>query len=80
MTKNMAPEDLPVITPEPLQTQVYSNAGQAVAALQALYNQASQFLRAHFEAVMAGEAPQGRYRAFYPQVSITTTTLSKFWV
>ncbi len=77
MIKNMAPEDLPLITPDALQTQTYTDAAKAVAALQAMYNQSTQFLRAHFDAVMAGEPPQGRYRAYYPQVSITTTTHTK---
>ncbi len=77
MIKNMTNENLPLITPEPLQAQTYTDAGKAVAALQALYNQSAHFLRAHFEAVMDGEPPQGRYRAFYPQVSITTTTHTK---
>ena len=35
------------------------------------------FLRRHFAAVMAGEAPAGRYRAFYPQVSLTTASFAK---
>jgi len=69
--------DLPLIQPEPLQAQRYTDAAEAVAALQALYNQSTQFLRAHFEAVMEGEPPAGRYRAFYPQISITTTTHAK---
>lgn len=77
MIKNLAPEDLPLITPEALQAQTYTDAKMAVAALQALYNQSTQFLRAHFDAVMGGETPIGRYRAFYPQVSISTATHTK---
>ncbi len=77
MIKNMAPEDLPVITPDALQTWTYTDAKTAVAALQAIYTQSTEFLRKHFEAVMGGTPPQGRYRAFYPQVSITTTTHTK---
>ncbi|MBL4806390.1 MAG: AMP nucleosidase [Rhodobacteraceae bacterium] len=77
MTKNLNPEDLPLITPKALQTQTYTDAAQAVSALQALYDQATQFLRGHFDDVMSGAAPAGRYRAFYPQVSITTSTHTK---
>ena len=77
MNQILGLSDLPLIQPEPLQAQQFSDAGKAVAALQALYNQSTQFLRANFEAVMDGEPPLGRYRAFYPQVSITTTTHSK---
>ncbi len=77
MNQHLGLTDLPIIQPEPLQAQSYTDAGKAVARLQALYKQSTQFLRANFEAVMAGEPPKGRYRAFYPQVGITTTTHAK---
>ncbi len=77
MNTKLGPQDLPLLTPDALQTRSYDDAWKAVAALQALYNQATQFLRTHFDLVMAGEAPKGRYRAYYPQVSVTTTTHAK---
>lgn len=77
MNRILGLTDLPLIQPEPLQARQFTDAGKAVAALQTLYNQSTQFLRANFEAVMDGEPPLGRYRAFYPQISIKTTTHSK---
>ncbi len=77
MSRHPGLTDLPVLTPEPLEPAQFTDAAEAVARLQALYNQATQFLRANFEAVMAGAPPKGRYRAFYPQVALTTTTHAK---
>ncbi len=77
MNQRLGLTDLPILSPEPLQAERFTDAAKAVAKLQALYNQATQFLRANFEAVMEGQPPAGRYRAFYPQVCITTTTHAK---
>ncbi|MHA3915880.1 AMP nucleosidase [Halovulum sp. GXIMD14793] len=75
----MNPEisELPIIAPEPSPDQVYTDAAEAVAALQAQYNDALAFLQKHFAAVMDGAEVQGRYRAYYPKLSITTTSFAK---
>ena len=77
MNQRLGLTDLPVLSPEPLETERFTDAAKAVVKLQALYTQATQFLRANFDAVMEGQAPAGRYRAFYPQVCITTTAHAK---
>ena len=64
--------ELPVISPAHEGDRLFNDAAEAVADLQARYALATGFLRDNFARVMAGEPPAGRYRAFYPQVSITT--------
>ena len=48
-----------------------------MAELQRRYTAATQFLRARFAEVMTGAAPEGRYRAFYPSVGLTTASFAK---
>ena len=69
--------ELPLISPPQPPDELFSDAEAAVAALQVRYAEATAFLRGHFAAVMMGEAPEGRYRAFYPQVSLTTASFAK---
>ena len=69
--------ELPVIMPEPEEDRLFNDAAEAVADLRRRYEAATGFLRANFTAVMAGAAPEGRYRAFYPAVSITTGSFAK---
>lgn len=69
--------ELPLISPPQEPDAVYSEAAAAVADLQARYAAATAFLRERFAAVMRGEPPEGRYRAFYPQVSVTTSSFAK---
>jgi AMP nucleosidase len=69
--------ELPLVSPPQAPDEIFSDAGSAVADLQARYTEATEFLRGRFAAVMAGEDPEGRCRAFYPQVSLTTSTFSK---
>ena len=69
--------ELPLISPPQAPDELFSEAEAAVAALQARYAEATGFLRRHFAEVMAGKVPEGRYRAFYPQVSLTTSSFAK---
>ena len=52
----------------------FSDAKEAVAYLCELYDTATQYLCATFTQVMEHGAPDGRIRAFYPELRITTTT------
>ncbi|MBY6202901.1 AMP nucleosidase [Maritalea mobilis] len=66
---------LPVETPDLPGVKPFSDAAKAVAYLEELYETGTRFLRDHFSAVVrAGEAPGVRYRAFYPEIRVTTTT------
>ncbi len=69
--------ELPVVAPASAPDALYTDAAEAVAELQRRYGAATEFLRRHFARVMAGERPEGRYRAYYPMVSITTGSFAK---
>ncbi|WP_434721827.1 AMP nucleosidase [Mesorhizobium sp. RIZ17] len=63
--------------PEPFGKQSFHDAKRAVAALQALYDRNTKFLRDSFAALAAGGDESKRYRAFYPQIGVTTTSFSQ---
>jgi len=67
-------DDIRLITPEPAPPQSCATAREAVDALRALYDEATTFLRERFEAVMAGAPVEGRYRAYYPEIRLQTTS------
>ncbi len=73
-----APAELPVLTPAPRGAKICSDAGEAVEYIVALYDEATTFLRERFKAIMGGEEPAGRYRAYYPRLEMTTTSFA--WV
>src|SRR5688500_3847080 len=68
---------LPLISPPQDRDGVYTEPEAAVADLRARYTAATEFLRGRFAEVMRGATPEGRYRAFYPQVSLTTSSFAK---
>ena len=49
----------------------------AVAALRSLYERNTRFLRDSFAALAAGGDSNRRYRAFYPEVSVTTNSFTQ---
>lgn len=63
-----------LIEPEAPAPERFTDAGSAVDRITELYDAATGFLCGKFSAVARGEAPEGHYRACYPQLSITTTT------
>ena len=69
--------ELPVLCPQDQGPKRFAHADEAVAELIARYDEATEFLRLNFSNVMNGQAPEGRYRAFYPQASISTTSYAK---
>ena len=66
--------ELPIVSPEIPPDGLYTDPAEAMADLKARYAAATGFLRDNFAAVMAGAEPAGHYRAFYPLVSLTTTS------
>jgi AMP nucleosidase len=62
------------LTPEPIATQAFTDAGAAVGRLKDIYERNTRFLRDHFEAYASGKPPARRVRATYPFVRITTST------
>ena len=78
MEKRIYPEPISSIaSPDPVGAQSFTDARKAVAALQALYNRNTRFLRDAFASLASGGDPNRRYRAFYPQVGVTTTSFSQ---
>ncbi|MEJ6393441.1 AMP nucleosidase [Gymnodinialimonas sp. 2305UL16-5] len=64
-------------SPDNARTATFTDAGEAVEHLQTLYAQATQFLSAKFTDTLTNGVPAGtRYRAFYPELRLTTTTFA----
>ncbi len=63
-----------VSTPEPFEPKDFNDAGEAVAALRALYDRNTGFLRDAFDQIAGDKPPTTRYRSFYPQVSVSTSS------
>jgi AMP nucleosidase len=64
-------------TPPVGEPQSFRDAGKAVAHLQALYTEATDFLRGRFASAVRDTAPDRRYRAFYPEIRVTTTSFGQ---
>ncbi|WP_299970101.1 AMP nucleosidase [uncultured Roseobacter sp.] len=65
------------LTPDTPEAQDFMDPAAAVARLEELYTQATQFLCEHFVTAMAEGAPAGRIRAFYPQVLFRTSSYAQ---
>ncbi|MGU3399773.1 AMP nucleosidase [Brucellaceae bacterium D45D] len=63
-------------TPPPYEPQVFNDAAGAVAALQKLYDRNVDFLREAFAKVAHKDAPAQRYRAFYPEICLSTSSFA----
>ena len=61
-------------TPEPAQARPFHDAGEAVAELTRLYERSTAFLCSSFDDVLKNGRTDRRYRAFYPEVSLVTST------
>ncbi|MEM9636433.1 MAG: AMP nucleosidase [Pseudomonadota bacterium] len=66
-----------ILTPDAPEAEEFLDAKAAVARLEELYTQATDFLCTHFVKAMAEGAPAGRIRAFYPQVLFKTSTFAQ---
>src|SRR5690606_16557442 len=78
MEKRIYPEPIEsVVSPEPVERQSFTDAHAAVAALQKLYSRNTGFLRDSFASLAQGADPNRRYRAYYPQIGITTSSYSQ---
>ena len=66
--------DLPLKTPDYDPPSVHSDAASAVDALKRHYAVSTAFLRQHFAAMMSGDEPRARYRAYYPEIRLLTSS------
>ena len=69
--------DLQVITPDQPEPEFFTDPKAAVARLVFLYEEATRFLCHHFSDTMQTGHPGCRYRAFYPEIRIVTTSHAK---
>ena len=67
---------LPVESPDAPAREQFTDAAAAVDRLCQLYDQAVDFLVARFSETLDGKRPRARYRAFYPELRLTTTSHS----
>ncbi|MEL7345684.1 MAG: AMP nucleosidase, partial [Pseudomonadota bacterium] len=73
----MSPANLPIASPDVPAPEAFSDPKAAVARLKELYSSASEFLCSRFmDALGGGTQPATRYRAYYPEISLTTTTFA----
>ncbi|HRO13960.1 MAG TPA: AMP nucleosidase, partial [Paracoccus sp. (in: a-proteobacteria)] len=63
---------LPVETPPAAKRDYFDDPAAAVARLTELYDRASGFLLDRFLETLGGRQPQARFRAFYPELRLTT--------
>ena len=70
-------DTLPLLTPDVPAHEAFTDPKAAVARLIEIYDASSQFLCSHFADAVAGHIPTKRYRAFYPEIRLTTTSYSK---
>jgi AMP nucleosidase len=69
--------DKNIILPDTATPEHFSDATAAVDQLEKLYTHATQYLAAAFSKAMQDGAPEGRIRAFYPEIRITTTSFAQ---
>ncbi|MCV0396242.1 MAG: AMP nucleosidase [Rhizobiaceae bacterium] len=65
-----------MLTPDPAPRHSYTDPAEAVAALIALYERNTSFLRDCFNGLSKG-APHRRYRACYPEISVSTSSFTQ---
>ena len=71
------PRFLPVETPPEAPREQFTEAGAAVDRLVQLYERSADFLTQKFLGTLNGQPPRARFRAFYPEVRLTTTSHAK---
>ncbi|MEL6519341.1 MAG: AMP nucleosidase [Pseudomonadota bacterium] len=67
----------PILTPPDQKTASFTSASEAVDHLIALYAAATAFLREGFSKTVGGDRPDCRFRAFYPEIRLKTTTFAR---
>jgi AMP nucleosidase len=68
---------LSVVTPEPFPRQNFSDPAEAVEALKKLYERNTAFLRDSFMNLAQGGEDNVRYRAYYPEVGVSTSSYAQ---
>ncbi|MEZ5912573.1 MAG: AMP nucleosidase [Paracoccaceae bacterium] len=74
---NRPDPNLPISSPVVPGAEEFTDAAAAVARLETLYRSATEFLASAFSQVAKGQVPAARYRAFYPEIRLMTTSHAK---
>ncbi|PZX11825.1 AMP nucleosidase [Palleronia aestuarii] len=69
-----AQDSLPVISPPVPDPEAFTDPAAAVRRLREIYDIATAFLCEHFAGALSGGRPEARFRAFYPEIRLTTTS------
>lgn len=72
----MNQDTIQVLTPDVPAPEAFMDAKAAVVRLQQLYKTAAKFLCDNFSATITGDKPDTRFRAFYPEIRLTTTSFA----
>lgn len=72
-----AERNLPFVTPDLPRPESFTDAAAAVARLEQLYATATAFLRDKFAETLRSGRPPARFRAFYPEIRMATTTFAQ---
>ncbi len=74
---NTSDAALPIKSPKVPDAEEFTEASAAVKRLAEVYRISSDFLCAQFSKAADGDKPLARYRAFYPEIRITTTSFDQ---
>ncbi len=74
---NIADPQLPVLSPTVPKPRLFHDATVAVDRLIEIYDTGTAFLRKHFQDTVGGSLPASRFRAFYPEIRLTTTSYAQ---
>jgi AMP nucleosidase len=66
-----------IVTPKPVPAESFTEPEQAVEALKELYDRNTAFLRDSFVKLTETPGPHRRYRAFYPEVAVSTSSFAQ---
>ncbi len=78
MEKRIYPQPIETIaSPGPFARRSFTDAREAVAALRKLYERNTAFLRDSFQQLAEGGASERRFRAFYPEVGMSTSSYTQ---
>jgi len=69
--------NLPVQTPKVPEPEDFFDAADAVKRLAEIYQLSVEFLSERFSDAVGGTKPPSRFRAFYPEVRVTTTSYAQ---
>ena len=74
---NVTSPSKPIHTPDISGQTRFRDAAKAVDRLTEIYTAGTTFLRQHFQDTVDGTLPPSRFRAFYPEIRITTTSFAQ---